>query len=151
MRTESKKKQTSWSAGKRVWPGRHFLSFSIWLIERMVQLFCWTNHRAQNPITFETQLEIAPKSKCVITSSSGVEVHSMSIFLRHVVKVDVLRASTVLQPFIHCNPPSAVIKHFWDLVFPFDVSWINSFSWWYFSQMSNRSEEALWLKRRTLS
>ena len=77
------------------------LSFSIWLIERMVQLFCWTNHRAQNPITFETQLEIAPKSKCVITSSPGVEVHSMSIFLRHVVKVDVRRASTVLQPFTH--------------------------------------------------
>lgn len=67
----------------------------------MVQLFCWTNHRAQNPITFETQLEIAPKSKCVITSSPGVEVHSMSFFLRHVVKVDVRRASTVLQPFTH--------------------------------------------------
>ena len=48
-----------------------------------------------------TQLENAPKSKCVITSSLGVEVRSMSIFLRHVVKVDVRRASTVLQPFTH--------------------------------------------------
>lgn len=67
----------------------------------MAQLFCWINHRAQNPITFETQLENAPKSKCVITSSLGVEVRSMSIFLRHVVKVDVRRASTVLQPFTH--------------------------------------------------
>ena len=64
-------------------------------------------------------MEIAPKIKCVITSSPGVEVHSMSIFLRHVVKVDARRASIVLQPFIHCEESIRSYQTFLRLGFSF--------------------------------
>ena len=64
-------------------------------------------------------MEIAPKSKCVITISPGVEVHSMSIFLRHVVKVDVRRASIVLQPFIHYEESIRSYQTFLRLGFSF--------------------------------